>query len=135
MTGNFASRAYGVLDAMPDHDPMTALDEILATLKTRRVELGLSQAEVADRMRSLGVPGDDANFARLENGGRRLTVEKFYVWCRALGAVPMVAVDVRREPLTPEHEQIVHDATQILARLPAERARRMLRMLALASED
>ncbi|WP_166415858.1 helix-turn-helix domain-containing protein [Cochlodiniinecator piscidefendens] len=56
---------------------------LVAALKAARKDAGLSQQELADRLRL-----QQSFIARTESGGRRIDLRELVIYCRAMGADP-----------------------------------------------
>ena len=73
---------------------------LISALKAARKEAGLSQQELADRLRL-----QQSFIARTESGGRRIDLRELVIYCRAMEADPFSIVKKVVEG-TPDDELI-----------------------------
>ena len=69
---------------------MLAVGYIAAKLKANRLEVGLTQEDVAARCRFAGFPGmTQQKVAEIEAGKRRLTAGELWMFCRVFQVFPV----------------------------------------------
>jgi transcriptional regulator with XRE-family HTH domain len=77
-------------------------------VKAAREQLHLSQADLAKRLDELGLPAHQATVARLETGGRRISVDDVLALAAALGVSPLYLLTAsythETVRVTPKHE-------------------------------
>jgi transcriptional regulator with XRE-family HTH domain len=75
----------------------------MVRIKEVRSAHGLSQAQLADRIREQGVEISDAGISNVENGNKRASDRLLTAWAKALGIEPL---NVWHGPLRPPVEPV-----------------------------
>ena len=95
--------------AEPKEKESTAVSRVVGRqVKAAREQLRLSQADLAKRLDELDLPTHQATVARVETGGRRISVDDLLALAAALGVSPLYLLTAsythESVPVTPKHE-------------------------------
>lgn len=90
---------------------MTTTCKLGQFVKSRRKELGWSQAEFAEALTKAGFPADGPRISRIENGRGNPKFTDLLIICRVLKCTPNDASGVHGAPLA-DVSQHIADATE-----------------------